>query len=381
MKRLPYILLASAGALLAACDVHGLSNLPGQNPVNVTKQSSLEFAVGTAQLQDGSLGLNVVATFRQPSGLSTVLVDTPTITGPGGFVVPSYAQTTPCPGKPATCLGGSGIDAGTNRISGTPQNPNPSPSPPPTTFGMSGGVFGAGFAPFNAGTSGVPSYPGAPPPYELPFYTATVEPYIIGPPAVPFFDNGTQFTGFWGYLAGFSAFQATPTAGNYNLNVIVPTSGGSPSFTKNATLSNLTPLPKLPTPTFSEDGKGGGTATLAVPSGPRILETLLFIVDPAWNGGSTPLFYTVGPATGTGTLTFTLPDNLGLCTLNSVGCQNTVSAGPSLQAGDAYSVYAASFDYPQFEAEPPGNTSQTPMITGPSGQADVSLSPTFSATY
>jgi hypothetical protein len=69
-----------------------------------------------------------------------------------------------------------------------------------------------------------------------------------------------------------------------------------------------------------------------------------------------------------------------VCTVLVSGCQ-TSHPGVSITSGDQYLVYAASFDYKQFEAEPPGNTSQTPTITGSGGQADISLSPAFSGTY
>jgi hypothetical protein len=42
--------------------------------------------------------------------------------------------------------------------------------------------------------------------------------------------------------------------------------------------------------------------------------------------------------------------------------------------GDEYRFYAASFDYPMFEAGPPGNTQQKPAITGANGQADITTS-------
>jgi hypothetical protein len=73
-------------------------------------------------------------------------------------------------------------------------------------------------------------------------------------------------------------------------------------------------------------------------------------------------------------------DNLGPCSITEPGCQ-TSNPGKSINPLDFYLVYAASFDYKQLEAEPPGNLSQLPTIKGASGQADVTLSPILGAQY
>jgi hypothetical protein len=84
-------------------------------------------------------------------------------------------------------------------------------------------------------------------------------------------------------------------------------------------------------------------------------------------------FFTVGPLAGTGTVNYTLPNNLGACTTN---CPQ-----PSMASGDTILVAAVGYDYPAFEAGPPGNTSQTPAITGANGQADITMSPVVTQTY
>ncbi len=393
MKR--FLGFLAAGALLSGCGGGGILNgnsyTPTQTPGNTLASSKVQLAVGTARLPDGSTGLNVVTTFRQTNGLSAALVNTPSIAGPSGFTVPSTSFGT------GNGDGGSGTDAGTHSITAQAQTFEPLPATN-STFGVVGGDFASGLADLNNDTnSNTAFYPGSAsglnPAWGEPFYVQSVpftgtlpsgvssvtpQPYIIGPPAVTFFNNGTEFSSFAGYMTGFAAFEAAPAAGTYTLtDKVATTNAGTSSFSAAATLNNLTPLPALPAPTFVSDGKGGGTASITVPSDPRIVETMIYIEDA---GPSVKLYYTSAPMSGSGTLTFTLPDGLGVCTVLVSGCQNT-HPGNSITTGDQYLVYAATFDYKQFEAEPPGNTTQTPALAGAGGQADLSLSPVLSGTY
>jgi hypothetical protein len=300
-----------------------------------------------------------------------VLLDTPTITGPAGFTVPAS-------GPPA--------DAGTNHISATPQqvptNP-PAAAPPASTFGQSGGAFSYGFAPFNSSTTGAAMYPSSNPNvggnalYTEPMYAPAYS-FYGGPPAFPFFNDGTYPADFAGYSQGFTAFAATPVSGNYSLSVLVPASNAAP-VTFNAT-STLNAGIVLGVPTISgvtEDGKGGLSGTVTPGSGAT--ETLVYVRDV-----TQALRYTIGPITGTAAATFTLPDNLGPC--NSPGCGKSdttpsIASATATTPGDTYQIYAVSFDYPAFEAAPPISTSATPTITGPNGQADLSVSAKFAAAY
>lgn len=389
MKRTVAALIV--GALLSGCGgvTNGTSYTPTQTPGTTLQSSKIQLAVGTARLPDGTTGLNVVTTFRQANGLSAALVNTPSITGPSGFAVPATSFGN------GNGDGGSGTDAGTNAITASAQSYLPLPATSPT-FGRVGGDFASGLGNFNNVTnSNNPFYPGqasgTQPAWGLPFYVKSIpntgtlpsgvtsispQPYIVGPPAVPFFNDGTEFSSFAGYMTGFTAFEAPAVVGQYSITDVVATSNaGSPSFTATAMLASTTPLPALPAPTFTSDGTGGGTATVSVPNDPRIAETLIYVADV-----TAKMYYTSAPIKGTGTLSFTLADGLGVCTVLVSGCQ-TSHPGKSLTTGDQYLVYAATFDYPQFEAEPPGNVSQTPTLTGAAGQADVSLSPAFSGSY
>jgi hypothetical protein len=368
-------LLATA-ALLAGCGgTNGTSINPPTSPVNLPKTAKLQFAVGTINFgPDAAAGLNTVVTFRQPNGLSAVLVSTPKITGPAGFTVPNTSGLiSPYTGQlmQGNGDGGSGADAGTASITATPQLP-PSATPPPTTFGQSGGAFSYGFAPDNADQNGTTNFSL----YLEPFYSENAVPVYGGPPAYPFIYNGTFPAGFVGYTQGWTAFETTPVAGQYSLSVAVQTANApSPSpFAATATLTNTTPLPSITTAAFTPDGAGGGTITATIPADPRIVETLAYVANL-----TTGLNYTVGPTSGTGAMTFVLPPTLGAC--SGSNCQSGSSATPTLNPGDNFLAYVVSYDYPMFEASPPGNTSQTPAITGSTGQADLSVSNVINGTY
>ena len=315
-------------------------------------------------------GLNVVTTFRQPNGLSATLVNTPTITGPTGLVVPA--------------CGTNCVDAGTNHMSGTPQNVNPGVTNPVTVFGQAGGVFSYGLAPENEGATGAAVYTR----YTNPFFATSASAFANlnyggGPPAYPFFKDGTFPAAFSGYSQGFVEFNLTPVAGSYTLSDVVATSNaGTTTFTATSTLSNLTVLPNLPAPTFVEDGAGGGTGIVTIPIDARIVETMIYFQNITQG-----TFFAIGPIRGTGAQAYTLPDFLGPCGgAAGTGCQNNAATrSPTIRTpaftgstGDQYRWYAATYDYPMFEASPPGNTQQSPTINGgaaTSNQADISTSP------
>jgi hypothetical protein len=118
-------------AALAGCSTNGLAQVPGATqPVPLSKVGTLQFAVGTAYFaQENKIGLNTVATFRASNGLTPVLVNTPTITGPSAMSVPTpNPAMTPWngdfggPGEGVNSGMGPGSDAGTNHISGLPQS-------------------------------------------------------------------------------------------------------------------------------------------------------------------------------------------------------------------------------------------------------------------
>lgn len=399
---LPCALFAAA-ALLGGCGVNGLSQTPSVTQVNPQSSSKLEFAVGTATFgfDSNKIGLNVVTSFRQAGGLSAVLLDTPTITGPAGFSNTADNQN---PASGPDCQAGvlhAGADAGTNKISASPQNPNPINTPLPATFGQGGGVFGYGIEPLNSTTSsgtsspylGVgslhtdcdqgPYYPAYPTPFYMStsavaalksnFGLKTAPVYLGGPPAYPFFKDSSFPTNYAGFSQGFTAFELTPVSGSYSLSVLVPAANAAnTTVTASANLSDASGLASYGSaPSWTSDGKGGGSGTVTIPSDSRIVETMVYVFDES-NGS----YFSAGPIKGTGAQSFAIPDNLGAC--GTIGCQST-SPQPGMTAGDTVIVYAASYDYGMFEASRPISTSQTPTITGANGQADVTFSPLLKA--
>lgn len=345
-------------ALLAACTSGQSAQAPDSGtPANVASNKA-ELAVGVATFTDGTKGLNTVATFRATNGSSATLVNTPTLTGPATFVVPASAGS---------------VDGRTNHISGSPQNSSGTSTD--TTLGTTGGVFSYGFAPANADTSGSANFEL----YPLPFYgdstlTGTFTddngdafPFEGGPPAYPNVQTGTYPTGFIGYTQGFTVFDAAPIAGAYGLSIVVASSNaGTTTVTSPAArLGNVAGLAAVATPTFVEDGKGGGTATFVAPAGTT--ETVVDFYDSTAN-----TYFTVLVA-GAGARTATLPD--------AVGIFSSGVAGATLNATDDYEMTVVCADYPLFEAGPPQNTAQVPTLVGGAGQADIAFSPVIAGTY
>ena len=303
-------------------------------------------AVGVAQ------GLNTVATFRQPNGFSATLLNTPTLTGP--FTVPAASS--------------AGTDAGTNHISGSPQA-LPGTTALKTTFGQNGGVFAYGFNPENSTTSGAAQFAK----YKQPFFDtldtgATVN-FIGGPPAYPNTQTPSYPSGFQGFPQGFTIFALTPVTGAYNLSVNGPSANnpGATLVSPTATLGNTAGLPAFAAaPAFAPSGAGGGTVTCAAPAG--VTETIVDLRD------TTAGTYFTAIVTGGGAVTATFADNLGPQTAAK-------PTSPTIPTTDTYEINCIGADYPAFEAGPPTNLIQLPTITGTSGQADLTISPTLAGTY
>lgn len=80
------LLAAAAAAMLPACTSGQAGSLPTAASPNVGASSTLQLAVGTATIgtsgAGSSVGLNVVATFRQPNGTNATNVNTPTLSAP-----------------------------------------------------------------------------------------------------------------------------------------------------------------------------------------------------------------------------------------------------------------------------------------------------------
>lgn len=424
-KLRPGIALAAVSALLAGCS-GGANGIPTINSTNPISTGALQFAVGTANLYGTNKGLNVVSTYRKAGGLSNVLVDTPTITGP--FVLPAsnaagslgYDIYSSLPGGPSVEeVATKATITGTSQSlhPGTPACDQLTPcidsgvSVPPntSTFGQAGGVFTNGISPGNYTNGGVAS---SYVPYTEPLYDSTPNTFVDfgGPPT--FDPDGTGLglrdglnslgAGVLGIPEGITTFaNVVASAGTYTLSVSVPTGVSSyGTVTATANLGSTAVLGTITAPTLTLDGKGGGTFPIAaLPAG--VTEELVQIVDfGPLNGmgqslgvscqgpigaaeGAGPVYYTIlVKAPGT----YTLPDTIGpnttvtqgksvitpspsICT----GAQNTAAVGAATP-GDTYSVQAIGADYPLYESLYPVNTSQTPTLVGASGQADITIS-------
>lgn len=335
---------------LAGCTSGQSGVEPAFQSVNLNA-NKLQFAVGVATFANGTTGLNVVPTFRQPNGLSATLLNTPLLAGP--FVVPAVAA--------------AGADAGTGMISGSPQV-QPGQTPASTTFGQAGGIFSSGFAPENSTTAGSASFNI----YATPFYTVKGGPvsatlYRGGPPAYPQVRNGQFPAAFVGFPQGFTSFIVSPGVGTYSLSVGIQDGNGATTTiaAPPATLSSAAGLPASAAPTATKDGSGGLTVSFTAPAGTT--ESLVDIVDRSANA-----YYTV-LTTGAGPQSAVLPANLGPFS----GGQPTAS----IAAGDAFSIRIVNLDYPGFESGVPQNTQQTPTLAGPNGQADISYAPVVGGTY
>ncbi len=354
----------------------------------------LTFSVGTANytLPDSGVqtsGLNTVVAYRQADGLSAVLVSTPTITGPTGFLVPKAAKS-------------AYADAGTNHISGDPQLP--AGTAQNSTFGQSGGAFSYGFLPSNSTNQSLSLSP-AFTPYANPFYTEAIagtapmdgdaSVFLGGPPAFTNVLTGAYTPSFTGYTLGFDSFAGTTlAAGSYSLSLVVPTSATTNgTVTAAATLASTALLPVYAYPNITEDGTGGGVISLTVPAG--VSETVVQVTDygdiptdgspatstchPSSTAGAvsyalpynyTVVDHTIGPATAN----VVLPDGVGPIALSG-------ATSPTLCPGDEYLVTAIGADYGLAEAAPgqpnTNGTSQSPSffsIPGSAAQTDITVS-------
>lgn len=356
---------ALTGALAAGCTSSGAAVQPTVSQANLSS-NVLQFAVGTANLFGAKTGLNTVVTYRQPgSSTSAVLLDTPAITGPAGFVVNAPAAQ-------------AGNDSGTAHITGTAQANPAGTSAAPSTFGQSGGAFSYGFAPQNSTTAQSPTFSLYPEPF---FNTQTATQaslsYYGGPPLYPNPRDGTYPSGFVGWTQGFTSFDnVTLAAGTYTLAVTVSSSNAAGvTQSASANLTSLVPMAAVPAPVFARAGANGGTVTFTVP--PTAVEAVAYVVDTYPSASPNASFaraYFSAITHGTGVQTVTISDNLGPHPAGG-------AAAPTFNTGDKLTVYVVAYDYPAFEAGPPTSTTSNPTIVGAGGQADLSLSPSTAFTY
>ena len=416
-----------ASALLAGCS-GGNNGGPPISSTNPLTSGTLQLAVGTANLYGTGTGLNVVTTYRQASGLSAVLVDTPTISGPftlpaagaAGGGVDAYSTLPDGPSVEEVAVGGEITGTSQFITAGTPACDQTTPctvpnnqtggtstvAPNTSTFGTSGGVFTNGISPGNNTSNGVAaSYV----PYTEPLFDTTSGNAFVpfgGPPAFPGDANGLGLrdglfnlgAGVLGIPLGFTTFAGVGVkTGSYKLSLTIPTSAtSSGTVSTTATLATTATLGAITAPALTLDTKGGATFTVtSLPAG--VTEELVEIVDLGPGStygvncqgaigaaeGAGPVYYTIlVKAPGTYTLADTIGPNTtvnsGATTITPspsicTAAQNTAAAGATTPA-DVYTVQAIGADYPLYESLYPNSTSETPTIAGAGGQADITIS-------
>lgn len=435
--RTRFIALAS-GLVLSACSTSAVGTLPTVHAVSPAA-ATLQLAVGTARigLLDGSstVGLNVVATYRQPNGGSATLQNTPTLSGPQG----------------------SGLFGGRDAITGvTPAalhaltqgatlTTTPSPGTTPGFFGFGSlvGVYGYGLAPQNlvdygdhaavysvtaggfpcdgpvTNLLGYPYYPSASPnrpdqALALPLYFGGSDPahscnqqllgnpvaattsiavtsgsgggfaFLGTPPAWPAPSGYGTPSGFLGYPVGFTDFATAPVPGVYTLQVAAPTNpddSASTTVTAAATLPASaigSPLPGMPKPQIQLRADGSALLALNVPPGAS--ETIVFLANACGAAQQQVRRYSV-LTHAAGQQVLLLSNNLG---------PPDASGKPSAtlftcQPGDGkLAAVAVGFDYPAREASYPESTTPTPAITngdGHGGTADITTSSYETVAY
>lgn len=147
-----------------------------------------------------------------------------------------------------------------------------------------------------------------------------------------------------GYSTGYIITNSPPAPGTYTVSTTVTTSGKSLPFSASATLpASPRVLPPEPLPTWTSNGKGGGTFAMRNPAG--VTESLIFIQ--AQNGA-----YVAGMELKSPARRVNVPDG-------------------TLGAGVTYYVFCLGADYPMIEAAPPNSSVPNPTIAGSAGTADL----------
>jgi hypothetical protein len=353
---------------LAACTS---GQVGGYSIVSVDPATSgkLQFAVGwtttypsVIEQNEVGYGLNLVETLRQSNGRSAALTDSVELSVPAALG--SQLPPLPLTGGMGLQLPSSVAAFGAGINSGSFYNASDL-----TTSGD--------FLP-TVGTGGPPAFP--PPPSAASLTQQFSEGYYATFPLGPL--PGSDMIGI-GLAAALAAY-----AGQYTLNVSLPTGQTSVQvLSARATLARK-PLPLYLPPAVVADGNGGALVTITVPAG--ITETDVTIVGVACQtqtaaAGATAapvltrneVYTLVSHVAGPGTDRLSLPDFVtpagGLGTYQSL-----CSAAEYAVTGGGYKAYAAGFDYPAFESLYPQNFSQTPVLLGSAGQTDISISPASS---
>lgn len=430
----------SEGAVLAAllcgaagCTTGQVGALP---PVSTAPLSSdtLQFAVGTATIAQPAggayLGLNVVATFRQPNGEPATVQNTPTIAGPADF-------SDGLAGVPTGRIYGlrpSQVQSASQLLKQTPQFGYLQPTIDGSLFTSLVGVFGDGLAPLNIVAQAqnqavLPAIPtvtgcfGVVPQSDIPTvlpgtyafnalrYTALLLPlfgasptqisclphvqsvvathYYGGPPAWPSPQGYGYPIGFPGFPLGFTDFATPPVAGAYSLDVAVVANSDGTSYntvTKSAALPASAvshPLAVLAQPALRIQSDGSAFIDVTVPAG--VSEAIVLASTTRCDNAQATNSAIPDQQYGlvvhqAGRYSLFLKSNLGPPDASGQPLHTFCTAADTQKYGTgsaSFSLSAVGFDYPAYEASYPQSTTGNPPITngdGHSGTADITTS-------
>ena len=406
-------------ALLAGCSTGQVGVSPQVSSASSATVFTLKFAVGTATMQSASgasvIGLNTVATFRQPNAQNATASNTPTLSGPASFAG-MHSITGITPGQLAA--------AAANAASGIAYKPAAD-----QIFGTAMGVYGDGFDQLNlidiqTYAQAFPSlagfgYDGCAPSLNdgvgqtvngqtqgfeyTPVPLQVAEPcpqgvspivpqtaYYGGPPAWPSPQGYGLPTGFVGYPLGFTDYaDVKPVAGVYRLDVAYSTNGIATAYAHvdaSAKLANVTPLPALAAPVVVPQNDGSGLVSINVPAG--VTEAIVLVNDDSCqlqtSGIATQRYFAlltrqIGPQTLLLSSKLGPPDATGKPT--DTFCTAADDALPNASTNHRLTASAVGFDYPAFEASYPQSKTPSPTIANALGQADVTTAAPVGVDY
>lgn len=433
----PLVLVAAA----AGCTTSQVGVPPASHPSNIAADA-LQLAVGTATIaqNDGTpfVGLNVVTTFRQPSGEPATVSNTPTLSGPADFSAGAKTKQphviyglTPQQVLAAaqTYTSTKLLGAYANLVAGS-------------FFASVVGAFGYGLAPLNivaqspnltlfAGPanplgscvgvvhlSDIPtagSFTGSQPAFnavryielDLPVFAnqcpngsagggASVTPfkYYGGPPAWPSPQGFGIPNGFPGYPLGFTDFVTPAVSGTYTLSVAYPTNGDATQYGATAASATLpasrvsNPLPLFAPPTLRIQADGSAFVDVTVPA--HVTEAIVLTSTTRCDFGlpqsqTLPDQHYAIVTHQSGFQSLFLSSNLGPPDASGNRLHTFCTSADTQKYGTAsasYSLAAAGFDYPAYEASYPQSATMRPAIASAAGQADVTTAiPVVNRSY
>ena len=322
----------------------------------------LQMSVGTINFGGFGVGLNVLETFRDPSGFTAIPITTATLSGPKGFHAPKGSKdpgsgmsgTIPIGNASNQFVVGSGI------------------TPPMTVYA---GADGWGIGPPSCSCAGINFYP-----FQPQFADKTLigslfpggpEPFYGGPPAYPpttlvasAISQLVSIPSGWAEGFYFVSLFSKPPTGTYALRVSYSQGGGTSHSQTSATLHANALLPALTGQTVASDHHGGLIVHVVLPHG--VKQVIANVIDanvppapPPSGGKACPTGLGFASLVFNASGTQRIPDNLG----------NYGQGGaPTFCKNDILNVQFMGFDYDDVDLGPPHDNEQRPALPA---QADA----------